>query len=368
MLAMSSVFQKVWEKMLAPIVDPLACLCGHPEVQHTESSAQLLARLEDQFRLDLKKLSPGDRKTWHRGDGLDFSELREYIPGDDLRKMDWSVFARTNTPHIREYHEETQAVYWIVIDMTASMQMAQYANRCSKASLVREMTALLGLLILKDQFKVGGIILGPQSSLNVFPPKSTAQSLHAMLTQLELYANGPLSMSLQDVDPFENKPAFESSFSRLEKLIHRGQQVFLMSDFLSLPFYADSPSMSKPSDCLVGIDERLSRALASLGRLSQKAQFVSFFIVDPLEKEGLAEASSSFSLSDPKTMGYALWPANDSEFQAKYQTTVQHMHERLIKALSRLGICIEGSTAERALDILHRLFLQPQTLTKRGVR
>ena len=412
MLAMSSVFQKIWDKMLAPIVNPLACLVMHPEPQTTESSAQLLARLEDQFRLDLKKLSPGDRKTWHRGDGLDFSELREYVPGDDLRKMDWSVFARTNTPHIREYHEETQAVYWIVIDMTASMQMAQYANRCSKASLVREMTALLGLLILKDQFKVGGIILSPQSSLTVFSPKSTVQSLHAMLKQLEEFANQVCPSTLDPspaegggdnlllekerlsnlkksntsmkgvLNPSNSNPLPPQrgrdqgwgekievpSFDRLEKLIHRGQHVFLISDFLSLPFYSDSPSTSNPNDCLVGIDERLSKALASLGRLSQKAQFVSFFIVDPLEKEGLAEANSPFSLSDPETMNYALWPANDSEFQEKYQKTVQHMHERLIAALSRLGVCIEGSTAERALDILHRLFLQPQTLSKRGVR
>jgi hypothetical protein len=252
--------------------------------------------------------------------------------------------------------------------MTASMQMAQYANRCSKATLVREVTALLGLLILKDQFKVGGIILGPQASLNVFPPKSSAQSLHAMLKELELYVKEPLSVSLENADSSKSDPFLESPFSRVEKLIHRGQHVFLISDFLSLPFYADLPSTSTLSDCLVGIDARLSKALSSLGRLSQKAEFASFFIVDPLEKEGLTEASTSFALSDPKTMGYALWPANDSEFQGNYQTTVQHMHERLIAALSRLGTCIEASTAERALDILHRLFLQPQTLNKRSVR
>jgi|GEM_PF-2771498 len=367
MLAMSSVFQKVWDKMLAPIVNPLACLPLNPEAKNSESSTQLLARLEDQFRLELKKLSPGDRKTWHRGDGLDFSELREYVPGDDLRKMDWSVFARTHTPHIREYHEETQAVYWIVIDMTTGMQMAQYADRPSKISLARNMAALLGLLILKDDFKVGGIIFGPQYSLNVFPPKASVQSLHAMLKQLEIYQNSPLSDSPDSAVPLESKPVFETSFSRLEKLIHRGQHVFLISDFLNLPFYPDSSSTNNQNDFLMGLDERLSKALESLGRLSQKAQLASFFVIDPLEKEGLSEASSPFPLSDPRTMDYALWPANDHTFHEKYQKTVQKMHERLVAALSRLGICIEASTAEEALDILHRLFLQPHTFSKRGV-
>jgi uncharacterized protein (DUF58 family) len=277
--------------------------------------------------------------------------------------MDWSVFARTNTPHIREYHEETQAVYWIVIDMTAGMQRAQYGDRPSKAGLLREMTGLLGLLILKDQFKVGSVILGPQSSLTVFPPKSTVQSLHAMLKELEKFAK-------QICPPILDPSTVPPSFDRLEKLIHRGQHVFLISDFLNLPFYAETTA--NPNDCLNGLDERLSKALAALGRLSQKAELVSFFMVDPLEKEGLTKASSSFFLSDPETMDYALWPANNPDFQKKYQTAVQHMHDRLQSALSRFGICIEASTAESPLEILHRLFLQTrfksQALSTRGVR
>src|SRR6478609_3524626 len=365
---MSSVFRKFWEQMLLPIVDPVACLIQPAATQPRESSAQLLARLEDQFRLDLKNLSPGDRKTWHRGDGLDFSELREYVPGDDLRKMDWSVFARTNTPHIREYHEETQAVYWLVIDMTASLQIAQYANRSSKASMVRELTALLGLLTLKDHFKVGGIIIGEErrkshpytsASFQVFPPSSNVQSLHSLLKQLEVYVSAFQNVSSvkSEENREKSKTIWDDPFSRVEKLIHRGHHVFLISDFLNLPFYSGLSSLSNQDDWSAGMDERLSKALLSLGRLSQKAQVSSFFVVDPLEKEGLPETRFPISLSDPETMDSALWPTN-TQFRKQYQETVQRMHDSLISALSRFGVCLEVSTAEEPLEILHRFCFQ----------
>ena len=68
-----------------------------------------------------------------RGQGLDFAELREYSPGDDIRKIDWNVFARTLTPHIKEFHEEKLLTAWLYVDLSPSMFFGRTQTKAALA-------------------------------------------------------------------------------------------------------------------------------------------------------------------------------------------------------------------------------------------
>lgn len=71
----------------------------------------------------------GEHVSPFKGQGMDFAELREYAPGDDIRKLDWQVFARTQVPHIREYKEERQLTVWLVLEDTAALGLGPATYR-----------------------------------------------------------------------------------------------------------------------------------------------------------------------------------------------------------------------------------------------
>lgn len=88
----------------------------------------------------------GNRKSVQKGISAEFSDFREYMPGDDLRRMDWNVYARLDKLYIREYMEEKEAVVSVLIDTSASMD---YGAR-SKAELARELAAVVSFLALNN--------------------------------------------------------------------------------------------------------------------------------------------------------------------------------------------------------------------------
>ncbi len=88
----------------------------------------------------------GNRKSVQKGISAEFSDFREYMPGDDLRRMDWNVYARLDKLYIREYMEEKEAVVSVLIDTSASMD---YGAK-SKAELARDLAAAVGFLALNN--------------------------------------------------------------------------------------------------------------------------------------------------------------------------------------------------------------------------
>ena len=88
----------------------------------------------------------GNRKSVQKGISAEFSDFRDYMPGDDLRRMDWNVYARLDKLYIREYMEEKEAVVSVLIDTSASMD---YGEK-SKAELARDLASVVGFLALNN--------------------------------------------------------------------------------------------------------------------------------------------------------------------------------------------------------------------------
>ena len=92
----------------------------------------------------------GSRKSVRKGSSTEFSDFREYMPGDDLRRMDWNVYARLDKLYIREYMEEKEAIVTVLIDTSASMDY----GADSKAELARDLAAAVSFLALNNMDRV----------------------------------------------------------------------------------------------------------------------------------------------------------------------------------------------------------------------
>ncbi len=105
---------------------------------------EALSRLRLQMSHKSSLNMSGNRKSIQKGLSAEFSDFREYMPGDDLRRMDWNVYARLDKLYIREYMEEKEAVVSVLIDTSASMDYGVH----SKAELVRDLAAVVSFLAL----------------------------------------------------------------------------------------------------------------------------------------------------------------------------------------------------------------------------
>lgn len=106
----------------------------------------ILSRLRLQMAHKSSLNMSGSRKSVQKGISAEFSDFREYMPGDDLRRMDWNVYARLDKLYIREYMEEKEAIVSVLIDTSASMDYGAE----SKAELASDLAAVVGFLALNN--------------------------------------------------------------------------------------------------------------------------------------------------------------------------------------------------------------------------
>ncbi len=144
-----------------------------------------------------------------RGRGLNFEEIRRYLPGDDIRTMDWHVTARTRTPHIRVYTEERERSVLLLVDQRITMFFGSVRNM--KSVTAAEAAALGAWRVLAQKDRIGAIVFN-DTGLAEFPPQRSRarvmQILHALVEQnrgLSIHAGirpnpGMLNEALRHVD------------------------------------------------------------------------------------------------------------------------------------------------------------------------
>lgn len=105
-----------------------------------------LARLSVAMRYKSSQNRSGNRRSTQKGSSAEFSDFREYLPGDDLRRLDWNVYARSQRMYVREYLEEKEAVISVLLDTSASMDY----GIASKAELAKDLCAIVAFLTLQN--------------------------------------------------------------------------------------------------------------------------------------------------------------------------------------------------------------------------
>lgn len=147
--------------------------------------SQVLARLMGQpllARLPMEGTVSGQHKSPHRGSSVEFAEYRNYTPGDDIRRLDWRVFGRTDKFFMKEFEAETNLRCYFVLDCSASMNFVGKNER--RFDFARRLIAMLAYLVI-HQGDAAGLICVGEKTVSEIPPKRNPAHLQNIFQILE---------------------------------------------------------------------------------------------------------------------------------------------------------------------------------------
>ena len=157
---------------------------------------QVLRRLELTVTRRLDGLLQGDYQALLPGLGSEPGDSREYMEGDDVRRMDWNVTARTTVPHVRDPVADRELESWAIVDCSASLDFGT-AN-CEKRDLALAAVAAIGFLTTRTGNRFGALIVRPDGITRI-PPRAGRQPMMAMLHTLasreRIDGNGPTDLA-----------------------------------------------------------------------------------------------------------------------------------------------------------------------------
>ena len=167
----------------------------------------------------------GRRAARVRGRGLEFEELRAYLPGDDVRAIDWKVTARTGAPHVRVTREERDRPALILVDQRQAMFFGTVLNM--KSVTAAEIAALAAWRILGQSDRVGGLVLSDTETLTVPARRSRA----AVLRLLDLVADRNLALSAEAPVVPGASSRLNTALTEAARIVTHDWLVLLVSDF-----------------------------------------------------------------------------------------------------------------------------------------
>lgn len=199
-----------WRKKKTPESPPASNALA-PELFAQIKSIQLRSQ-----RLANANLS-GEWTSAFKGRGMEFEEVREYQPGDDVRTIDWNVTARSGTPHIKTFREERELTVMLLVDMSGSGEFGSGSRL--KSEITAEVAALLAYVAVRSNDRVGLLTFSDQVELFVPPKKGRAHVWRVIRDVLTSRAKSTGTNIAHALD-------------HLSHTIRRPAVVFLISDFL----------------------------------------------------------------------------------------------------------------------------------------
>lgn len=180
-----------------------------------------IRRLELKTRRLVDASFAGQYHSVFKGRGMNFEEVREYIPGDEIRSIDWNVTARTNIPHVKKFTEERELTVMLVVDVSASGSYGSVAQ--SKRELAAEVASILAFSAINNNDKVGLLLFTDQVELFIPPKKGRLHTLRLIREMLFF-------------EPKGKNTDVSAALDYMNKILSRRAVVFLISDFLTQDF------------------------------------------------------------------------------------------------------------------------------------
>ncbi len=192
----------------------------------------------------------GNYKSKIRGRGIEFSEVREYAVGDDIRNIDWNVTARYNKLFVKEFVEERDLSVYVIFDNSASNEFGQDK---SKKELSREIAASIIFSAMKNNDNVGLAMFTDR--LERFVPARKGRN-HSLKLIRELLVNIPKS----------KKTDIENSLVNFHKILKQHSVIFIISDFISEPFAKPLKFLKNRHDViLVNVSDTSEKTIPDIG-------------------------------------------------------------------------------------------------------
>jgi uncharacterized protein (DUF58 family) len=258
----------------------------------------------------------GEYSSAFRGQGMEFAEVREYIPGDDIRLIDWNVTARMDIPFIKEFNEERELTLMILVDLSSSQQFGTVNSL--KQELASELSAVLSYLALSNNDKVG-LIAFTDKIEKYIPPKKGKTNIWRIIREILTFT------------PENKHTDISAALDFLLKVTKRKAIVFLISDFINSGYEKSIKMVAKRHD------------------------LITVKMVDPRETKipevGFVE------LEDSETGELIMVDTYDKKFRDKFEKIVKEEHQKFIKFVKGKQIdYIEINTAVPYIKDLMKFF------------
>ncbi len=185
---------------------------------------RILQRLDWQVIRRLDGVLQGDYRSLFYGFGVDFADLREYQPEDDIRYIDWNVTARLNTPYVRQYTEDREITAWFLLDLSPSVDFGTVAQQNLKRAVLIDFVTTLARLLTRHGNRVGALFYGNRVERTV---PARGGRIHVLRLINDLLKHPPLPRAaFTDLTPLLNAALGG---------IRRRSLIFIVSDFISAP-------------------------------------------------------------------------------------------------------------------------------------
>jgi uncharacterized protein (DUF58 family) len=291
-----------------------------PDAPPLETPERLLRRLEFSVVRRLDGFLFGDYRGVFYGPSLDLAEVREYEPGDEIRRIDWNVTARMNRLFVRQYLEEREVTAWLLVDLSPSMAFG--TRRRLKRELAIEFAGVASYVIARHGDKVG-VMTFPGRGVPVVPPRTGrrhALRIVHMLQGARTTGEGPTDLA--------------STLRTASGVLRRRHLLFVVSDFIAPPGWEN--------------------ALRELGR---RHDVIAVWIRDPAE-EALPDVGM-VPVRDPETGAHCWIDTSDARVRAAYERLVAERRARVAQAFRRARTDpLELSTAEPLVEPLVRFIVR----------
>ncbi|MCC7052997.1 MAG: DUF58 domain-containing protein [Gemmatimonadaceae bacterium] len=265
-------------------------------------------RLELRMRRLVNSTFAGEYRSVYKGQGMEFSEVREYQPGDEVRSIDWNVTARLRKPYVKRYVEERELTVLLLVDCSAS---AHFGTRTRfKDDVALEVAAVLGLSALRNNDRVGLLAFTDRIEHAVPPAKGRRHGLRVLRDLLALRPQGrrtDIALACQQAG---------------RHLTHRSL-VFVISDF------------------------RDAGAEPALRRLAARHEVVVITVDDPVERR--LPAAGVLVLADPESGARVEVDSGDAAFRDRYTAAAQRLDAQRAAMFARTGVTVVALHTDRGI-------------------
>jgi uncharacterized protein (DUF58 family) len=270
-----------------------------------------------------------------KGRGMDFEELREYIPGDEVRDIDWNVTYRMGRPFVRRYREERELALLLAVDVSASSAFGSL--RRTKREFAAEVAGTLAVSATRSSDKVGLLLFSDQVELYL-PPRKGRRHILRLIREMLFFK------------PKHTGTNIAGGLAFLNHVLHRRSIVFLLTDFLHS--FGASASQSG-----IGRD-----ALQEVGLTNARHDLVCLHLHDP--RESILPPAGLLTVEDAETGELIELDSSRGAVRYKFASTNAERLSELDRALRRAGVdTLRFSTADDFAQTLQRFFE-----TRRGRR
>lgn len=258
----------------------------------------------------------GEYESVFKGRGMEFDEVREYQPGDEVRSIDWNVTARMGHPYVKRFVEERELTVMLLVDMSASGTFGT-VNR-TKNELAAEVGAVLAFSAIRNKDKVGLIMFTDKVEKFIPPRKGTSHVLRVIRELLYFKPEGTAT----DIS---------CALEYLNKVTIRKTVTFLISDFLTS-----------------GFEKALQIA-------NKRHDVISILIEDPRERE--FPSIGIMELEDSETGEKTLIDTRDKVLRDEYSLLTNKQREGVLSIIRQAGVdCIQINTKKPYIEPLMRFF------------